>query len=191
MTIEKLQQNHAKYRRKVEQVRADWTLSDEAKRQQLEKVYGEALETYNRGVEEYRSAVRERVRSGRKRVFSAPKMGADGALNVLSYRDALDRASRITESRQLSDLLARAETTGDHALARAILYRGYELQDSDIVQSYFAKYPDELPAWDSFMDAAEEQNKLESLGASLAIGVAAPEKPQDLGRQNAYTASGV
>jgi hypothetical protein len=43
MTItEKLQKNHADFGRKVEEIRSDWTMSREAKRQDLQAAYEEA-----------------------------------------------------------------------------------------------------------------------------------------------------
>jgi hypothetical protein len=77
-------------------------------------------------------------------------------------------------------MLARAEIVGDTPLARAVLYRGYELQSEGLVQSYFDKYPEELPAWERFMDSAQEHNILENLGISGAVGVPEPERPQEL-----------
>ena len=56
-----------------------------------------------------------------------------------------------------------------------------------LVGSYFEKYPDELPTWDAFTDAATESNTLEALGISGAVGVPAPERPQELGRQFTYS----
>jgi hypothetical protein len=183
--IEKLRQSYADYQRKVEEIRQDWILSDAAKRVELEKVYGEARAAYEELVEEFRAGVRERLRETRKTVFSAPKLGKDDAFNMLAYRDALDRTSKMNDPHELSETLARAEITGDRALVRACLYRGYSLPGeaakTAIVQSYFAKYPDELPAWDSFMEAATISNKLETVGISMSIGVLEPERPRELG----------
>ncbi len=55
--------------------------------------------------------------------------------------------------------------------------------------SYFAKYPDELPAWEKFMGAAEEHNRLKELGMELSVGVPEPERPQELGREFAVAKS--
>jgi len=80
--------------------------------------------------------------------------------------------------------------TGDAALAKACLFRGYELQNANLVGAYFEGHPDELPAWEEFMGAAEEHNVLENLGMSGAVGVPEPERPEELGtqaRQFAYS----
>jgi hypothetical protein len=103
---------------------------------------------------------------------------------MLAYRDALDRTERKTDPRELLDLLTRAEVTGDHALAKACLYRGFDLPGeaakTAIVQSYYSKYPEELPKWEAFMEAAEVHNALQTLGISGATGVPEPERPQEL-----------
>jgi hypothetical protein len=178
---EKMQRNAQKYRERVEEIRRDWTRSDEAKRQDLEAAYSEARSAHKSLEDQYRAEVRGRLRDSRKAAFSPPKIGKDAALDMLAYRDALDRVSQLRDPRELSELLSRAEITGDHALARAILYRGYELESEGLVGSYFEKYPDELPAWDEFMGAAQEHNSLEALGISMAAGVPEPERPQELG----------
>ena len=59
--------------------------------------------------------------------------GGDPALSAMAYRDALDRASRLRDPHELGGLLERAEATGDAALAKAVLYRGYQLQSAGLV----------------------------------------------------------
>ncbi len=176
-TIDKLEKNSREYRERVEALRADYRLSEEARREELAELYRKAHATHEELVREYRSGIREDLKKTRKAVFAAPcSHRADRDLAALSYRDALDRASRVRDGRELSDMLARAEVTGDYALARAVLYRGYELQNQKLVGSYFEKYPDELPAWEAFMGAAEAHNDLEAMGVS----VPAPEEPREL-----------
>jgi hypothetical protein len=188
---EKMRKNAETYRERVEEIRRDWTRSDEAKRQDLAAAYAEASSAHKTLEDEYRTGVRDRLRNARKKAFAPPVIpGSDKALVALAYRDALDRASRFREPRQLSDLLARAEITGDHALARAVLYRGFELENEGLVHSYFENYPDELQSWDAFMAAAAEHNRLETLGISGAEGVPETERPREVDRQFAVTSQG-
>jgi hypothetical protein len=183
-TTDKMARNAQKYRERLEEIRSDWTLSDAAKRQEIQAAFEEARTTHARLSQEYRAGVGERLRRSRKAAFAAPKIaGADKALELMAYRDALEKTSSTTDTRTLSDLLARAETVGDAPLARAVLYRGYELQSEALVGSYLEKYPDEQQTWEKFMEAAEEHNTLETLGTSAVAGVAEPERPQELGRQ--------
>lgn len=182
-TTDKMSENLKKYRVRLEEVRADWTRSDEAKRQDLQAAYEEAMCTHDRLADEYRKGVEERLEETRSAAFSVPKVGKDPALDVLVYRDAIDRVSKTREPRELSDTLARAQMTGDAALAKAVLFRGYELENPTLVGAYLDGHPDELPAWEKFMASAQEHNTLESLGLSGAVGVSEPERPEELGAE--------
>ena len=183
-TTEKMSENLEKYRERLEEIRSDWTRSDEAKRQDLQTAYTEARTTHARLEDEYRKGLNERLEKTRSAAFSVPKVGKDPALDVLVYRDALDRVSKTRDPRELTDTLTRARMTGDTALAKAVLFRGYELENPTLVGDYLDKYPDELPAWEEFMASAQEHNTLEKLGISGAVRVPEPERPQELGTQS-------
>jgi len=102
----------------------------------------------------------------------------------MAYRDALDRVGHSTDPRHIQEMLQRVELTGDAALARACLYAGYTNLSSDqarisVMDTYFRAFPpDDQPKWDAYMNAAEANNTLESMGISAAVGVPAPEQPQ-------------
>jgi hypothetical protein len=100
---------------------------------------------------------------------------------MLLYRDALDRVSRTRDPRERTDTITRAQMTGDAALAKAVLFRGYELENPTLVGAYFDEYPEEQPAWEKFTASAQEHNNLENLGMSGAVGVSEPERPEELG----------
>jgi hypothetical protein len=182
---EKMTRNAQKYRERIEEIHRDWTRSEEAKRQDLEAAFAEARSTYSQLADEFRAEVRGRVETTRKAAFAPPKIaGSEKAMELLAYRSALDTVARIDKSADLAELLERAQITGDAPLARACLYRGYDLQSEGLVHSYFEKYPEELPAWEKFMGAAQEHNTLEALGiTAAAAGVPEPERPQELGRE--------
>jgi hypothetical protein len=175
-STDKMSENLKKYRDRVERVHSDWTMSEEAKRQDLTAAYTEARTTHDLLADEYRGGVKERPEKTRSAAFSAPKVGKDPALDVLVYRDALDRVSKTLDQRELTDTLARARMTGDAALAKAVLYRGYELQNANLVGAYLESYPEHRAVWDEFMEAAEAHNELEVMGVS----VPEPEEPQEL-----------
>jgi hypothetical protein len=189
-TTDKMRRSAERFRRRVDEIRRDWTRSDEAKRQDLEAAFAEARSTHSQLADEVRAEVRGRVETARKAAFAPPKIaGSEKAMELLAYRSALDAVTRIDKSTDLANLLERAEITGDTPLARACLYRGYELQSEALVGSYLEKYPDELPVWEKFMGAAQELNTLETLGITAAAGVPEPERPQELGRAFAVTSS--
>ena len=174
--IEKLSKTNRTYQERLDDIRKDWTLSDEAKRQTLQDLYSKHLRTHEELAPEHRRTVAEKVEDTRKRAFKAPKTGGVAALDMLSYRDALDRVGRTREPRELQETLDRARWTGDKALAKPVLYRGYEPQNHGIVQSYFQANPDDLPVWDGFMNSAEELNHLGDMG----IEVPPPDKPREV-----------
>ena len=180
-TQEKMRENLEHYKRRVAEIRADRMLSDEAKRLELGELYSKARSTYDQLTDKYRSGIRKRLQESRKAAFGVPKIaGADKAMELLAYRSALDSVAKTKDSRELSEMLARAEITGDTPLARAVLYRGYELQNEGLVGAYLEKYAEERAVWEEFMDSAQEHNTLENLGISGAVGVPEPEPPQEL-----------
>ena len=189
-TTDKMGENLKKYRTRLEEIRSDWTRSAEAKRRDLRVAYEEARATHGRLADEYRKGLKERLERTRTAAFSAPKVDKAPALDVLVYRDALDRVSKRRDPRELTDTLARAQMPGDVALAKACLFRGYELENPNIVGAYFEGRPDELPAWEEFMGAAQEHNALENLGMSGAAGVPEPERPEELGPQGPRSRTG-
>jgi hypothetical protein len=111
---EKLQNNHASFSRRAQEIRAEWTLSDAAKRQELEGLYTEARSTHEQLTSQYRKDLSERLQKTRSEAFATPRVGKDPALDVLVYRDALDRISKTRDTRELTHL-ERARMTGDGA----------------------------------------------------------------------------
>ena len=183
-TTAKMLRNAERFRRRVDEIRRDWTRSDEAKIKDLEAAYSEARSTYSQLADEYRSEVRSRVETTRKAAFAPPKIaGAEKAMELFAYRSAIDTVAKIDKSADLAELLERAETTGDAPLARACLYRGYQMGSPELVGAYFKSRPDELPRWEEFMGAAQESNRLDEVGMELSAGVPEPERPQELGRR--------
>ena len=103
MTIkEKLQNNHASFSRRAQEILADWTLSDAAKRQELEGLYTEARSTHEQLTSQYRKDLSERLQKTRSEAFATPRVGKYPALDVLVYRGALDRISKTRDTRELT-----------------------------------------------------------------------------------------
>jgi hypothetical protein len=187
-TPKKMRKNAERYRERLEQVRSDWSRSDEAKRIDLEAAYSEARNAHKAFEDEFRAEVKGRLEAARKAAFAPPQVrGADPAMLMASYRSALEQVGRVEDSRGLVALLEQADDTGDALLARSCLRRGYQLQDGVLVGSYLEKDPEHASACEAFCGAAEEYNTLETLGISAAAGVSEPERPQERGRAFAVT----
>jgi hypothetical protein len=55
---EKMRKNGETYRERIDEIRRDWTRSDEAKRQDLEAAYSEARSAHKGLEEQFRAEVR-------------------------------------------------------------------------------------------------------------------------------------
>jgi hypothetical protein len=87
---EKLQNNHASFSRRAQEIRAEWTHSDAAKRQELEGLNTEARSSHEQLTRPYRKDLSERLQKTRSEAFATPRVGKDPALDVLVYRGALE-----------------------------------------------------------------------------------------------------
>lgn len=133
---------------KIGSIRADSSLSDAGKRQQIASVHHMASQQLQ--VERDRIASRDTSRKGKlERDLFGITPNALGA-DVISYRDAVDRASRLENATQANDLLSRARATGDKALERAVFAHAYEMGGpgpigqpwNELVEAYLEVRPD-------------------------------------------------
>ena len=179
---ETIAENLKRYVKKVEEIRSDADLSEEAKRRHISEAYQRARGRYEELAAERRQEVRQRVEKTRAEAFKAPALlGADKANLLSSYRDALYRVDGVTDAKRLSFMLERASEVGDTIMAKALFRRGYELASEHLVGSYLERYPSEQEKWTEFMSAAEESNTIEAYGVP-----GQPERPPELERQGAY-----
>lgn len=177
---EQMEKNQRRYRNRVEQIREDQDLNQDARHKYLKEAHQEARAKHSELFEEQRAGITERLEKKRKAALSPPQLfKADRAAVAMSYRAALDQVSSVDTADGLKEQLRRAELTGDEVLAKAILFRGYELEDEVVVGSYLEAYPDDRRAWDEFTEAAEEHNALEH--QERFFGQLGPEPPRELG----------
>lgn len=179
---EAIRQNNERYRATLGRIRSDRDLSDEARRRLMGEAYGEASANRARLVEEDRRRIGAAYDDAARSVFGPPMprgtAGAERAAVQASYRDALFRVSEVGvgDVERLRKIQDMAAATGDKLLQRAVLYRGYELEDRGVVEAVTTADPDIGRAWGSFMDAAEEVNRAES----DPFRYAGPDAPPEL-----------
>lgn len=177
---EQMEKNKRRYRARVEQIREDQDLHEDARTKYLKEAHAEARAEHSRLFEEQRSVINERLETKRKTALAPPHIhGADKAAVSMSYRAALDQVSSVDTADGLKEQLRRASLVGDEVLAKAILFRGYELEDEVVVGAYLESFPDDRRAWDEFTAAAEEHNALEH--QERFFGQLGPEPPRELG----------
>jgi hypothetical protein len=103
----------------------------------------------------------------------------------MSYRDAYDRAERAASSagkeprerlEALTNLLERAERTGDGPQADAVYYLALERGLFGVADTYRASRPKAKERWEAYSAARQEE---ESLGNQL-FGWVGPQKPPEI-----------
>lgn len=181
MTNEQMvEKNQRRFKQRVAQIREDEDLNEDARRNYLAEAHQAAAAKHSALFEERRSGIAERLGKARKAALQPPHIhGADKAAVSMSYRAALDQVSKEDTADRLQEQLKRAELTGDTVLAKAILFRGYELEDASVVAAYLESFPDDRRAWDEFTAAAEEHNALQH--QERMFGQLGPEPPRELG----------
>ncbi|MDO9439887.1 MAG: hypothetical protein Q7T73_03260 [Beijerinckiaceae bacterium] len=73
-------------------------------------------------------------------VYGIPNKADASAM--ISYRDALDRASQVEKEAAAVDLYKRAQTSGDDLLARAVLATAYQNQWVNVINNHAELYPE-------------------------------------------------
>lgn len=95
---------------------------------------------------------------------------------MISYRDALDRASQVTREAEAVTLLSRAHTSGDVHLERAILATAYDNQWADVINTFTAANPATINDAEELWHAT---NAPQQTGLLEALNNYTP-KPQEL-----------
>jgi hypothetical protein len=161
----------AEYKRRCAEIKASTDLSQNAILRRI------ALETESAraAMRELRSAADAARGAGahdaRVRLFGLA--GARGA-DVISHRDATDRAARCSTPSELRDLLARAETAGDTQLASACAAQAWDRYPgsigpgyADIVRSWLDAHPDRQPHAQALAAVLDQGSKAEQLANRL------------------------
>lgn len=124
---------------KYARIRNNQDLSGEAKRRLIAQAYIELTEELDKIKADDKSSTSGRRDTLARKLYGIPNAGDSSAM--ISYRDAQDRATKLEKASDAIDLMARAQTSGDDLLVRAILEQGYDNKWSEVINSYIAKNP--------------------------------------------------
>lgn len=105
-------------RDRVADLRSRKDLSDEGRRHQIAKAKDDADNAMQKLRVENEAARQQREETLLRRLFG--NAAARDATSVVSFRDAQDRAERLTKPDEAVELLARARRSGDTLLAKAV-----------------------------------------------------------------------
>lgn len=118
----------AKYNEDVAKIRSRHELTPVAKAARIAAAYkilnarmGEA-QTAAKEAQQVEHAKNERIAFGIDDLAVSP---GDKAAVVMAHRDALDKVSTITDPREAAALVARARTSGDETLVRALVFQAH------------------------------------------------------------------
>ena len=182
---DKIMENQQAFDAKSRRIREDNDLSRDAKRRYLGDAYAEARDTHEQLVADHREQSEKKIADARKTVMGIkyPKqmLEADQEIARMSYRDAYDRAERAAtklrkEPTAMSDLLERADLSGDDLLAQAIHHVAARKGLRDVNEAYLRNRPTEAATYQKLVDANREANSADS----QLYGWVAPRKPPEL-----------
>jgi hypothetical protein len=126
---------------RLQAIRADRDISEEKKQRLIAKAYLD-LKTALEGAQVERDSKTATKRSLlERRLYGLPERA--NASEMISYRDALDRANQIAANDEAASLalMKRAQVSGDDLLLRAVLAAAYERQQVDVINGYSAANP--------------------------------------------------
>ncbi|UXN25814.1 hypothetical protein N8D74_02705 [Curtobacterium flaccumfaciens] len=122
------------YQRRVEEIRNDRRFTPEAKQQAIAKLYRDTNHQLGQLRDERDATLNGRRIALEAEMFGLPKYASTS--DTLSYRDALDRASRAEDGTALAALYDTAAISNDTILAKAILAKAYGDGEVDVINRY-------------------------------------------------------
>ncbi|WIB31437.1 hypothetical protein [Curtobacterium sp. MCSS17_005] len=122
------------YQRRVDEIRNDRRFTPEAKQQVIAKLYRDTNHQLGQLRDERDATLSSRRTALEAEMFGLPKYASTS--DTLSYRDALDRASRAEDGAALAALYDTAAISNDTILAKAILAKAYGDGEVDVINRY-------------------------------------------------------
>jgi len=141
--------------RSIAAINSDPTLSPEGKRVQLAE-NGERVKAQLQDLKAKEMQLVDDEILRLERMLDA-KAGSTSS-DIIAFRDAQDRAERISDSDEATRILSRADRTGDMALAHAVFRRAIDSGWKSTVQAFAQANPDlaeaanDLTTWKRFRE---------------------------------------
>ena len=179
-------QNTQQFNEKVEQIRSERDLNDQAKQRMMAEAYEEAASRHDEFVREHEEASARELADLERGVFkvaipTSVITDADKEAYLQSYRDAafrvLDR-----EPAYLERVLERAKHIGDERLAQAVYHEAVERGLFDLADRYRAGRPKAQQRWEKYTAARQERESFGGILASAFSKSSGPQRPPELGR---------
>lgn len=130
---------NASFNATVERIRANPTLSPEGKRRQIASAYLDTTAAIQKLQADEKANIEAKRVELNRNVFGTQDTDPS---SIIAFRDAQDRADRLTTADEAQRLLDRSMLNGDDTLASAILERALGEAWRNVVDEYTAKNPD-------------------------------------------------
>lgn len=175
-----IRENRRSYEGAVAEINSNLDYSEAAKKRMVDEVYRDARGKHAELAQKAQDEAREAMEKARLEAFAAPSIpNADPALIAMSYREALAQVRGTIETKLLEETLEQATLVGDEILAKAVLLRGYELRNEQLVGAYLRSRPKEAKRWERFTVKAEQYNEVERM--TRLFGTLGPRTPLEMG----------
>lgn len=120
---------------------ADRNLTDSGKRAKLDSEHAQVSAKLSDLRKKEKELVNAKRQSLEKSLFGLSSVTSSDPSHIIAYRDAQDRASRLTQSDDATEVFAAAIRSGDKTLAAAVLARALANGWSSIVTEYIKHNP--------------------------------------------------
>lgn len=147
----------------------DNTLTENGKRTKLESEHQQVSAKLSDLRKKETELITAKKQSLEKRLFGLSSVTNDPS-QIIAYRDAQDRAAKLTQSEDATDLFASAIRSDDATLAAAIVARALANGWGTIVAEYVVQHPS---AAEDLRDLAKLQ-QYDSFGAGLSYAIMNP-----------------
>jgi hypothetical protein len=148
---------------------ADSTLTDSGKRAKLDDEHAQVSAKLSDLRRQEKELIAAKKASLEKRLFGLSTLTSDPG-QIIAYRDAQDRAARLTDANTAREVFASAIRSDDKTLAAAVLSRALDNGWNSIVADYIEQ---NRSASEQLDDLAKLQ-QYDSFGASLSYATLSP-----------------
>lgn len=166
---------HKRFARTRDSVAKDRTLTDVGKQQQLDNASAQKKSDLDALRARERELIETKRQSLERQLFSIPTTSRSDPSQLIAYRDAQDRAAKLTESAAAQQAFAVAMLSGDRTLAAAIVARALALVSSSAfpVDSGWARIVNEYAeAHPTAGEALKDLVQLQKTRSHQAVGAA-------------------
>jgi hypothetical protein len=143
---------------------ADETLTDIGKRNKLDTEHERVKARLSDLRKKETELITAKKQSLEKSLFGLSSVTSSDPGQIIAYRDAQDRAARLTIAADAEEVFAAATRSDDKTLAAAVLARALANRWSSIIAEYVKQHP---AAGDDLNDLAEI-HQYDSFGAGLS-----------------------